>query len=84
MTLLSVSKNTDRWDTQPVTTSDPLDEELSHRRTAPGENRIPPALAVLLAYSALTKPAVRGTDSTYVPGPEAADQPLGHGVQRAA
>jgi hypothetical protein len=36
-------------DTQPVTTSDPLDEELSHRRTAGGENRIPPALAVLVA-----------------------------------
>jgi hypothetical protein len=36
-------------DTHPVTTSDPLDEELSHRRTAAGENRIPPAVAVLVA-----------------------------------
>ena len=32
-----------------MNTSDPLDEELSHRRTAAGENRIPPALAVLVA-----------------------------------
>ena len=32
-----------------MTTSDPLDEELSHRRTAAGENRFPPALAVLVA-----------------------------------
>lgn len=36
-------------DTHPVTTSDPLDEELSHRRTAAGENRIPPAVAVVVA-----------------------------------
>ncbi len=32
-----------------MATSDPLDEELSDRRTAAGENRLPPALAVLLA-----------------------------------
>ena len=38
-----------RVDTHSVTTSDPLDEELSHRRTAAGENRIPPAMAVLVA-----------------------------------
>ena len=36
-------------DTHPVTTSDPLDEELSHRRTAAGENRVPPAVAVVVA-----------------------------------
>ena len=32
-----------------MTTSGPLDKELSERRTAAGENRIPPALAVLVA-----------------------------------
>ena len=36
-------------DANPVTTSDPLDEELSHRRTAAGENRVPPAVAVVVA-----------------------------------
>jgi chromate transport protein ChrA len=46
-----------------VTTSDPLDEELSHRRNAAGENRIPPALAVLFAavvYALLPKSLLRG------------------------
>ena len=28
---------------------DPLDEELSHRRSAAGENRLPPAVAVVVA-----------------------------------
>ncbi len=32
-----------------MTHSDPLDEELSHRRTADGENRLPPAIAVVVA-----------------------------------
>jgi hypothetical protein len=32
-----------------MTASDPLDEELSHRRTAAGENRLPPAVAVVVA-----------------------------------
>jgi hypothetical protein len=32
-----------------VTASDPLDEELADRRNAAGENRIPPAVAVLFA-----------------------------------
>lgn len=39
-------------DTSKVTRSDPLDEELSHRRTASGENRLPPALAVVVAVIA--------------------------------
>ena len=58
-----MSGDADSWDTHPVTTSDPLDEELSHRRTAPGENRIPPALAVLLAavvYALLPKSLLLG------------------------
>ena len=32
-----------------MTASDPLDEELADRRIAAGENRIPPAAAVLFA-----------------------------------
>jgi len=37
------------WDNHSVATSDPLDEELTHRRTAAGENRHPPSVAVLVA-----------------------------------
>jgi hypothetical protein len=40
------------WDNHSVATSDPLDEELTHRRTAAGENRHPPSVAVLVAVAA--------------------------------
>lgn len=35
-----------------MTEGDPLDEELTRRRTAQGEHRVPPALAVLVAVGA--------------------------------
>jgi hypothetical protein len=63
VTLLSVSGGANGWDTHSVTTSDLLDEELSHRRNAAGENRIPPALAVLFAavvYALLPKSLLLG------------------------
>jgi hypothetical protein len=82
-------------DTHPVTTTDPLDEELSHRRTAAGENRIPPAAAVvvaavvyaLLPQSLLLGPrfATRGTRRDE-PAPHGAAKPVvtdrRHGVGR--
>lgn len=37
------------WENNEVAISDPLDEELTHRRTAAGENRLPPAFAVVVA-----------------------------------
>ena len=43
--------------------ADPLDEELSHRRTAAGENRLPPAMAVVVAavvYGLLPEPLLLG------------------------
>lgn len=46
-----------------MSATDPLDEELSHRRTAAGENRLPPAVAVVVAavaYALLPEPLLIG------------------------
>lgn len=46
-----------------MTSADPLDQELSHRRTAVGENRFPPALAVVVsavAYALLPESLLLG------------------------
>jgi hypothetical protein len=41
--------------------SDPLDEELSHRRTAAGKNRLPPAVAVaVVVYTLLPESLLLG------------------------
>ncbi len=46
---------------------DGLDEELSHRRTMAGENRVPPAVAVVVAgvaYALLPARSCLGLDSS--------------------